>query len=95
MVEPFIKGPIPLRWLARASAAGGSALEVGLEIWFWAGLKRSNRIAISLSRLRVSPTLSRSAASRGLQKLESAGLVRAQRLPGRKPIVELLKIREG
>src|SRR5262249_23168429 len=87
--EPFLKGPVPMMWLRAAAALSGKALHVGVEIWFQIGLKRSSEVALSLSRFKKSG-ISRSAASRGLAKLERAGLVSVIRLPGRKPVVTVL-----
>lgn len=34
----FIKGPIPLAWLQKANALGGSTGTVAAGLWFYAGL---------------------------------------------------------
>lgn len=91
----FLKGPIPLGWLQRAAALPGKAIHVALEVWFWAGIKKSRTVSVSLSRLRVAPKTPRTTASRGLRSLEGEGLVSVNRLPGRKPIVTLLESGEG
>jgi hypothetical protein len=41
--EKFLKGPIPLNWLSRASQLKGKSLQVGLSLWFLAGLTNSKR----------------------------------------------------
>lgn len=87
--ELFLKGPIPLTWIQSAASLPGRALAVGLEIWFWAGLKKSGDVRIALSRLRVAPGMPRSTAARALKELERAGLVSVRRGPGRKPRVRL------
>jgi hypothetical protein len=87
--ERFLKGPIPLNWLGAAASLPGKALHVAIELWFWAGVKNSRTVAISLSHLRAT-RIHRSSASRGLQALERAGLVAVVRHSGRKPIVTLL-----
>jgi hypothetical protein len=89
--EQFLKGPIPLAWLQAAARQPGAAVLVGLELWFWAGIKKSRDVSISLSHLRIAPGTSRSSAGRGLRALEQARLVLVQRDPGRKPRVTLLE----
>ena len=86
--ELFLKGPISMAWLRAAARLPGKALCVGVELWFQSGLKKSREAAINLSRFEG---VSRSAASRGLEALEEAGLVTATRHPGRKPIVRILE----
>jgi hypothetical protein len=87
--EKFLKGPIPMSWLTIAASLPGKALQVAVGIWYWAGIKRTREIALSiswLSNLRVD----RFSGYRGLAALEKAGLVSVVRHPGRKPIVTLL-----
>jgi hypothetical protein len=88
--ELFLAGPVPWAWLAQASRQPGQALAVGLEVWFQAGLKKSDTVALSLSSLLAMMGVHRDAARRGLGALESAGLVRVERHAGRKPIVTIL-----
>ncbi len=88
--EKFLKGPIPWKWLARAAQQPGRALHVGLALWFWAGIKRSGQVALSISRLSMLG-VNRFAAYRGLAALEQVGLVAVQRQKGRNPIVTILE----
>ena len=89
--DRFLKGPIPMRWLERAAQQPGRALHVGIALWFFAGLTKSGKIRLSLSRLsRLG--LDRHAGSRGLRALEAAGLVAVERHPGRAPRVTLLEV---
>jgi len=87
--EKFLKGPIPLLWLAAAAKQPGRALHVGIAVWFLAGIKRNAVIALSSSIL-VSFGVNRHAVYRGLKALERAGLVSVVRKPGRLPQVTLL-----
>jgi hypothetical protein len=73
--RPFLRGPIPVEWLARAHEAGGAALAVGLSLWFVRGVSGKSgpvkmRAAVR-SRFRLNPDQNR----RGLRALEAAGLV--------------------
>ena len=85
----FIKGPIPLGWITKAAGMRGKTLHVAIVLWFLAGLKRSRKVALSQSALRLFG-VGRQASYRALSRLESAGLVSAARHPGRNPIVTIL-----
>jgi hypothetical protein len=87
--EKFLKGPIPMSWLTLAAGLPGKALQVAVELWYWAGIKKSREVALSarwLSKMGVD----RFSAYRGLAALEKSGLVSVLRHRGRKPIVTLL-----
>jgi hypothetical protein len=88
----FLCGPIPMPWLDSARALPGRAIHVAIEIWHWRFIKKSMTVKINLSRMgRFGVT--RPTASRGLQALESAGLVRVERGPGRAPVVTIIDIK--
>ena len=89
--EPFLKGPIPKRWLERAAQARGKALHVAVELWFQAGIRKRREICLGLAQLS-SFGVDRFAASRGLKALEHPGLVSVVRHPGRQPVVTILDI---
>jgi hypothetical protein len=89
--EPFLRGPIPLAWLARAHRAGGSALAVGLSLWFVRGVsgKRGPVKVDSSTRRRLE--LSRDQTNYGLPALEAAGLIRyVKKGRGHCAVVEIL-----
>jgi hypothetical protein len=86
----FLKGPIPGKWLQCAAGLPGRALHVGLAVWVAAAMDHSNRAKLTrrhLSRFAVPYDAGR----RGLTTLEKAGLVYAERHPGRCPVVTLLE----
>jgi hypothetical protein len=90
--EWFLKGPIPGQWLKRAASLPGRALHVGLAVWLAAAMRRTNRAKLTrrhLARFAVPYDAGR----RGLIALESAGLVFAERRPGRCPLVTILEAR--
>ena len=75
ITEPFLRGPIPLAWLARAHRAGGSAMAVGLSLWFVRGVS-GKRGPFKVDRsVRRRFELSRDQTHYGLRALEAAGLV--------------------
>ena len=79
---PFIKGPIPLRWIQNANLSQ-SALCVGLYLWFKKGLGESP-IKVSPGELRRHWGLrSRRSVYKALAVLEGAGLIGVDRAPGR------------
>lgn len=93
--ERFLKGPIPWLWIIAAASLPGRALHVGLAIWLAVGIKKRNAVPLSLTAISKEMGHSRATASRGLQRLEDAGLVEVHRAPGRKPLVTLLDPPEG
>lgn len=82
----FLRGPIPMWWVHRASLLPGMALAVGIRIWFLIGLTGSRSVPLNLSRLGID----RSSAARGLAALEAARLVHVTRGRGRKAVVTVL-----
>ena len=89
--EPFLRGPIPLEWLARAHAAGGSALAVGLALWFVRGVSGRRAPVKVDSSVRRRFELSRDQTGYGLRALEAAGLVaRVKKGRGRCAVAEIL-----
>ena len=87
--RPFLMGPLPIDWLAQASALGKAAAFVGLECWYRAGLAGSLAFRLNLSRLAVAPKLARSSARRGLQLLEEADLISVARPAGQRLLVAI------
>ena len=84
----FVKGPIPLWWLIGAGNLSGKALAVGVVLWFLFGVEKNSRVRLRAALLNRFG-IDRHAGYRGLQKLESAGLVAVERHRGRCPIVTL------
>lgn len=89
--EAFLKGPIPWPWVIAAGSLPGSALHVGLAIWFRAGRAKSRTVSVSLTAVAHAFGFHRTRASRALGALAEAGLVCVKRAPGQKPIVTILE----
>ena len=91
--EPFIKGPIPLAWIAASVPLRKPALAAGLALFFLRGVKGKNgpfRIDRSLRRRF---NLTNSQMLRGLRSLEAAGLIRFTTTGrGHCPVVEILGV---
>ena len=90
----FLKGPIPWTWLTKASCLSGKALNIGVVIWFLAGIKRTHTIELSSKQLREFG-VTRFAKGRGLRQLELHGLVSVQRHKGHNPVVTILQTPEN
>src|SRR5690349_820802 len=54
--EPFLKGPIPWRWLSRAMRLTGKALHVAILLWKESGIKQNRTIRFNLSSASVGMT---------------------------------------
>ena len=78
-----------MSWLRTAAVLPGKALAVGLVLWFKAGITKRGEVKMT-TKLLHKFGLSRYAGYRGLAALEKAGLVTADRGPGRCPRVTLL-----
>ena len=83
----FIRGPIPLEWIQKACTVGAEKLAFyliyikGLTGWSKIPLKSTE-----MERFGLSPKTRRVQ----LTKLEEAGLVKAEKAVGKKPVVHLL-----
>jgi hypothetical protein len=94
MSVPFLKGPIPMAWLNVAARLPGKTLNVGIAIWWLAGMSKTTAFKLtgkSLDQLGVS----RDAASDGLKRLEDNGLILVKRSPGQRPTVQILPVAQG
>jgi len=84
---PFIKGPIPWRWIQNAMVLRGSALAVGIALWYFAGLKKSRIFKIGMRELTQKIQRSWLTTQRGLLALERAKLISIDRRSGSKNII--------
>ena len=94
MFVPFLKGPIPMAWLNAAAKLPGKTLNVGIAIWWLAGMSKTTSFKLTrkaLNQLGVS----RDAASDALRRLEVNGLILVKRLPGQRSTVEILPVAIG
>jgi hypothetical protein len=91
---PFLKGPIPMAWLNAAAKLQGKTLNVGLAIWWLAGMSKNTSFKITgkaLDQLGVS----RDAASDALKRLEAHGLILVKRSPGQRPTVQIVPVAQN
>jgi|TARA_B100002003_G_scaffold53117_1_gene48345 DNA-binding transcriptional ArsR family regulator len=87
--EHFLKGPVPLNWIAGAACCGGRALHVAIILWYRVGLEKKPTVKIP-RWVADKFGLSRYSKTRGLRALEQAGLVSVIRRQGCSPLVTLL-----
>jgi hypothetical protein len=87
-------GPIPWAWWLPASRLPGRSVHVGAVCWLLAGWERSAVFELALDGW-AEFGLSRFSASRGLDRLEGAGLISVARMPGRSPVVTILDAGAG
>ena len=74
--EPFLCGPVPMPWLARAHALSKAAMGVALALWFQKGVRGHSGPVKVTSAVRRHMGLSNDQARRGIQALATAGLLR-------------------
>ncbi len=91
--EHFLKGPVPLYWIAKAACCSGRALDVAIILWYRAGLEDCWTVKIP-RWVADKFGLSTDAKSRGLRALETAGLVSVKRQTGCSPVVTILDGRD-
>ena len=89
----FLKGPISLPWLMRASRLPGRAIVVGIVIWFRVGLCKSKTITLTTTILS-NFGVDRHAKRRSLEALEMAGLVSVVRCSGKNPTITVIEVQE-
>ena len=85
----FLKGPVPMDWLARAATLSGKALHLGVVLWFRAGLLDSLTLTLSNGDLAVLG-VARDAKYEGLERLRDAGLIAVAQRPGCAPTVTII-----
>ncbi len=89
----FIKGPIPLVWLQKANALGGSTGTVAAGLWFYAGLNKSRRFRID-RRLEQLCCVTRQTRNIVLGRLRSHSLINIYPKRGAYPTIELLDVKK-
>ena len=87
--ELFLRGPVPLSWLAAAGQLGGKTLHVGVYAWYLAGLHDSMCVKVSTSKLQEFG-VGRQSAYKALAALEHHHLLFVERRPGCCPVVTLV-----
>ena len=45
--DNFLKGPIPIGWLMKASALPGKASQIGVALWYLSGLRKNSTVILA------------------------------------------------
>jgi len=86
----FIKGPIPVAWLARAYRAGaGAGMVIGAALWFQSGMRLNRTVRLTNKEVERWG-LSRQSKWKALAALEKAGLVKVDRRRSTSPMITIL-----
>ena len=81
-------------WLNAAAKLPGKTLNVGIAIWWLAGMSKDTAFKLrrkALDQLGVS----RDAASDALKRLEEQRLILVKRSPGQRPTVQIVPVAQG
>ena len=98
---PFIRGPIPLKWMIAASAKSRSASRLSVALWYRLGIKgqhinlaapQDTQLVVRIDQqLRDECGLQRWHVGEGVRDLSEAGLIRLLKGGrGRCPVVEII-----
>jgi len=88
----FLRGPVPLDWLAAASLAGRPAISIGLSLWYVSGCSGGKRTVSLNQSARQHMSLTPTTVHRGLRALAAAGLIQiVKQQPGAHPVVKLVE----
>ena len=87
----FLRGPIPLEWLAAAATLPGKTLNVALALRWLQGMSAGQPFKLAQKALDML-NVSRETAGDCLVRLEQHGLIQVVRKPGRSPIVSIVEL---
>jgi hypothetical protein len=86
----FLRGPVPMWWLNKASSLPGKALAVGVLLWFKAGLGGRDEVTLTRALLERAG-VGRKALYSALISLSAARLITVNRRRGRRAVIALRK----
>ena len=87
----FLKGPVPIKWLAIAARQKGKTLHVAIVIWQLSGMEKNCTVSLSNKQLKEFG-VNRFAKARAFEELSKAGLITVERHPGRSPVITIKDI---
>jgi hypothetical protein len=98
---PFIRGPIPLKWMTTSSSLSRSAARLSVALWYRLGIAgqhanlvspQDSQLIVRIDRqLRDECGLQRWHVSEGIRDLAKKGLIRLLKTGrGRCPVVEII-----
>ena len=86
----FLKGPIPLDWLTAATQLPGKAINVGIALWWIAGMSKTDVLKLT-RQAQLALNISKDAERDGLRRLQQAGLIELTTRPGQRHSVRIIK----
>ena len=86
----FLKGPIPLDWLTAAARLPGKAINVGIALWWLAGMSKTGVLKLT-RQSQLALNTSKDAERDGLRRLQQAGLIELTAHPGQRHSVRIIK----
>ncbi len=87
--EKFLKGPIPLNWLIKASSLPGKSMNMAVVLWYISGLTKKSKVSVS-NKLASQFSIDRHAKYRALGWLTEAKLISVVTKVGKSPRITLL-----
>lgn len=88
--KKFLKGPIPLDWLTAAAQLPGKAINVGIALWWLAGMSKTGILKLT-RQSQLALNISKDAERDGLRRLQRAGLIELTTRPGQRHSVRIVK----
>ncbi len=85
----FLRGPIPMDWLSKASDLPGKTLHLAMALWWLNGMSKGEAFKLTGKALDLLH-VSRDAMRDGLNRLEQHGLIRVERKTGQRPVITIL-----
>lgn len=85
----FLRGPIPMDWLSKASDLPGKTLHLAMALWRLNGMSKCGAFKLTGKALDLLH-VSRDAMRDGLNRLEQHGLIRVERKTGQRPVITIL-----
>jgi hypothetical protein len=86
----FLKGPIPLDWLTAAAKLPGKAINVGIALWWLAGMSKTGILKLT-RQSQLALNISKDAERDGLRRLRQAGLIELTAQPGQRHSIRIIK----
>ncbi len=91
-MKAFIKGPIDLAWITKASYLPGKTLNVALALMYLSGLNRSKEDLKLNKTIYELFNVSRSTVYGTLNRMEKEGLIKVKKKQGKKNVITILEI---
>ena len=85
----FLRGPIPMDWLSKASDLPGKTLHLAMALWWLNGMSKGESFKLTGKALDLLH-VSRDAMQDGLNRLEQHGLIQVERKTGQRPVITIL-----